>query len=122
MGTEQEHLSQPASTSSRRRRNWQQETNDLLESIQRECNAVFERNKMISSFSHHPSNTSPRSTIVHVLDEDDGDDNESQQQQPSVVESSLSGGGSSAVSSSSSDDLNRALDDTEALVMSLLIG
>jgi hypothetical protein len=119
-------FSSPASSS---RRDWQQETNDLLESIQRECNEVFERNKVrASSYSHRrgPTTTttsSPRSTLLHVLvDENDNmndDNDDGSSSQPSVVESSLSGGGSSAASASS-QDLNRALDDTEALIQSLL--
>jgi hypothetical protein len=127
---------------SSQRRNWQQETNDLLESIQRECNEVFERNKMrSSSLSSHlarptsNSISSPRSTVVHVLvdeeEDEEGNDNDEAGSQPqtSVVESSLSGGEGSSVASSSSrvhhkstsdDDLNRALDDTEALIQSIL--
>ena len=42
--------------------NWQKETNDLLEEIQRECNKAFERGKM--------RRTSPRSVFAHPFAED----------------------------------------------------
>ena len=84
---------------------------------------MFERNKVrASSHSHRRDPTSsPRSTLLHVLvDEKDNNDDDGSLSQPSVVESSLSGGGSSAASSSAAQDLHRALDDTEALIQSLL--
>jgi hypothetical protein len=46
--------------------NWEEQTNDLLDSIQKECNLAFDRNKMASTKS---STASPRTVLTEFADE-----------------------------------------------------
>jgi phenylalanyl-tRNA synthetase alpha subunit len=97
------------------RKKWKNETNSLLSSIQQECNSIF-RNKMMPV----QSSPSPRT----VVDEDD--DNEVDlsvvaldQTQDHVLRTMVDW---SPVTSAAAVDVDQTLDETEAIVRSLMEG
>ena len=83
------------------------ETTELLESLQKECNSIFDRNKQSSSRETSPSSASDLSSL------------------PRLVPSLDSEGGSSPpffapMKRSSVSEIHRALEETEALVRTLV--
>jgi hypothetical protein len=104
---------------------WEEQTKNLLDSIQKECNLAFDRNKTVSTTAS-TNTSSPRT----VLDEFSDDEKRFERDQfqgswsnamlhPSPSTARSTEVGSSPLSYNMSE-LDRALDETEAIVRSLV--
>jgi hypothetical protein len=117
--------------------NWEVQTNDLLDSIQKECNLAFDRNKTASTKS---STGSPRTVLAEFADDEKRVERDQFQSSwststtmlyPSastsataIYPSTSTGTGMSTEVGASPQfynmsELDRALDETEAIVRSL---
>jgi HPt (histidine-containing phosphotransfer) domain-containing protein len=108
--------------------NWEEQTNHLLDSIQKECNLAFDRNKAASTNSSTKSSTSPRTVLAEFADEEKRVERDQFQSSWStstttMLYPSTSTGMSTEVGASpqsyNMSELDRALDETEAIVRSL---
>jgi HPt (histidine-containing phosphotransfer) domain-containing protein len=109
--------------------NWEEETNQLLDSIQKECNLAFDRNKTAASITASTkSSTSPRTVVVDAFADDEKRVERDQFQSSwssstTMLYPSTSTGMNTEVSASpqsyNMSELDRALDETEAIVRSL---
>jgi hypothetical protein len=120
---------------------WEEQTNNLLDSIQKECNSAFDRNKTASTKS---STSSPRTVFAEFTDDDKrverdqfqsswstGIEKQAERDQfqsswatsTTMLYPSTSTGMSTEVGASpqsyNMSELDRALDETEAIVRSL---
>jgi Zn-dependent metalloprotease len=112
--------------------NWEVQTNHLLDSIQKECNLAFDRNKTASSKS-----SSPRTVLAEFADDEKRFERDQFQSAwstgtmlypsastTSMLHPSASTGMSTEVGASpvsyNMSELDRALDETEAIVRSLV--
>lgn len=104
--------------------NWEEQTNHLLDSIQKECNLAFDRNKTAST-----NISSPRTVLAEFADDEKRFERDQFQSSWStsttVLHPCTSAGtgmstevGASPLSYNMSE-LDRALDETEAIVRSL---
>jgi TolA-binding protein len=106
---------------------WQQETGQLLQHIQKECNSVFDRNGKAVRVS---KSNSPRTVFTDFAFEKENDSygtvspwSMSEPSLPARAPSTCTVATATSATTSSGDmdsELDRALDETEAIVRSLL--
>lgn len=110
------------------RQDWEKETNQLLDSIQKDCNLVFDRNKAHTVPSSNTKSTSPRTVFADFAEDEirvveSGLQFQSPWPTSKMIHTGLSSVRTEALVSPLShniSELDRALDETEAIVRSLV--